>query len=428
MSQLIYYIALAGAVLLLPLGGPVLTMLGWNFDTAGGSALFKIHPSTYIFAAGAGLALASGQRQFWTLLMRPWYLPFLLTALAIVARSVPIARAGGSGGEFSGALVSFVTPALMVLVFQMERTDLDRLGGLIRGFFVFNSLMALVERAIDHRFIPTFLDASGNEHRAAALLGHPLAAALLTGLVIINLVTAPKRETSLPMRGAEIGLHGLAMFAYGGRSSLLFLPFMLVAAMLFARNGGGTNRVTVAQRLAPFALIGVGVVVLLLPIPFVEATLSRFTNDNGSADTRLAAINILGSLSPSELMWGVDVFRRTTLMDFYHTPLGIELCWISLIVTYGLVVIAPLMIALPLFLVGIARRLDRSALYMAIYFLIVTAGSVGFATKSLIISDLILLMTTLARARVRGFSRVFGTAAGEGGRPRFRAPQPTGAT
>ena len=410
MNQFIYYMVIAGAVGLFVLGGPLLDMLGWSYASAGASAITKIHPTTYLFTAAALLGLATFRARYWAIVRTPWFVLFLVATGIFTVRAALIAGTGTvGGGELSAALVNFVTPAMMLICFQVERSDLDRLGQALRGYFVLNSVMALVERLIDHRLVPSVLDTM-NEHRSTALLGHPLAGALLTGLLIVHLATAPKRGVPIWLRVAELGLHALAMFAYGGRTALLFLPFVIAASAIFARRPAGEARVSIWQRVGPLLMIAAGVLLILLPIPFVEATLQRFTEDNGSADTRSAAMTLVTSLDTHSLMFGVDTYRRQELLDFYHTPLGIELNWVALTIIYGLAVTLVMAAALPTMLLGFSRRLDRSAKFMVLYFLIVTAGSVGFSVKSLLIPQLMVMMATLAQPRERTAART---------RPRF---------
>lgn len=387
--------AFVGAYAAFLLNGPLLGMLGWQYDAAARSPFTKIAPATYLFVIGGVLAIFSGRRRFLSVAKTPWFLIYCIVAALVTVRAAFVTEA--SGGELSTALVSFVTPPLALLCLQLPREDLDLIGRGLRVFFFINSLMALAERAVGHRFIPSFLDQYPTEHRAAALLAHPLLGALLTGELIIILIIAPKRDLSLPIRAAEIFVLLLAMFAYGGRTALVFLPFMLVAYAVLARNRAGDSHISVMQRLAPLVLAAVGILFVFLPIPFVEATLQRFTEDNGSALTRSAALNIAGELDTHGLLFGVDIYRRVTLQAFFNTSQGIELGWVGLLLTYGAIVTTALAIAMPIFLFGIASKLNRGAFYTVLYFLVITAGSAGLANKGLLLTTLLILMVTLCQ-------------------------------
>lgn len=115
-------------------------------------------------------------------------------------------------------------------------------------------------------------------------------------------------------------------------------------------------------------------------------------------------------LSPQELLGGIDMTRRSILMNFFKTPWGIELAWASLVITYGLLATLPMVMALPVLLFRTARPLDRSAFYMTILFLVVTAGSLSFGVKSLAIVQIVVLILTLCQPEARQRRRAGGLA------------------
>ena len=414
MTQTIRYLSILAIICSFPLNGPLLDLLGWPYDSPGAPTLLKIAPATFLFGAGAALAIFSGRSRFFALLRAPWFLIYLAAVVILIARAVFITES--SGGELSTAFVTYGTPLMALISLQLDRDDLNRIGIMLRIFFAFDSLMALAERVVGHRFVPSFMDSYAGEHRAAALLAHPLLASQLTGQLLLILVLSPQRRVPIAVRAVEIILHVLAMFAFGGRTALVFLPFILIAYALFARNRRGEVRVTALQRVLPIAVALAGVLFVFLPIPFIEATLQRFTEDNGSANTRNAAISIIQSLDLHGLLFGIDIYQRTLLMAFFKTSQGIELGWIALTLSYGLIAIIPLAIGLPLFLFGAARTLNRSATYAAIYFLTITAGAAGLASKGLFIADLLILMQVLCQrepvARLRLPRRSDGAAPG----------------
>ncbi|MGK2908824.1 MAG: hypothetical protein ACSLE1_03350, partial [Sphingobium sp.] len=150
-------------------------------------------------------------------------------------------------------------------------------------------------------------------------------------------------------------------------------------------------------RLLPIIVVILGICLVFLPIPFIDATLDRFTNDTGSSQTRDSAVQVLSMLSPQDLLTGITVSQRQTFMTFFNTPAGFEVSWIALIVTYGLLATIPMMIALPTLMFGTARGKDRSAFYIAVLFMIVTIGSLSLGSKSLLLSQTLVLMLTLTQ-------------------------------
>ncbi|AUW59848.1 hypothetical protein C1T17_18960 [Sphingobium sp. SCG-1] len=398
MYQLTYYVVVAGTTLLFLFNAPLLNLIGWPYTTGGGSIVTKIHPSFYLFLIGAGVSLFFGQRRSWSVVRTPRFLIFLLATFILLGRAIFITMAGKNEGELSAILDTFLTPALLIVCFSViSAPDLGKIGLALRVFFVFNSLMGLVERVVGFRFIPSFLDKFTSQDRAAAMLGHPLNAALLTGTLIVYLATGTQTKTRPGIRVAEILLHALAMFAYGGRSALVFTAAVVLLSSVITRQSAGGPRIGMAQRLMPLLIIAAGVFLVFLPIPFIDATLDRFTNDKGSSQTRDGAMQVLSMLDMDQLLTGINVTQRTTFLTFVNSPAGFEVSWIALTVTYGLLATIPMMLALPTLLFGTARNLDRSAFYIAVLFMIVTVGSLSLGSKSLLLSQALVMMFALTQ-------------------------------
>ncbi len=398
MNSWINNLLLAGTFLIFAFNGPLLTLAGWPYDLAAASLITKIHPAVYVFLLAAGLGLSSGDTRYWQFAKRPIFLAFLAVSILTVLRAVVIAASGVTGGELSSAIVTFLLPALILIAYQgATPLTTERIGIGLRVFFVFTSLMGLTERLIGFRFIPSFLDFEDrNELRATALFGHPLTAAVMTAMMIVYLVTARRRQKAVTTRLPEIILHTAAMFCFGGRSALVFTPIVLLFSAVFVRQRQGQAKVTGWQRFLPFGILVIGLIFIMLPIPFVEQSLERFANDHNSAETRNAAIGMLRVISPQELLWGIDANRRQIMLDFFKSPAGIELSWVALALSYGAIIAIPLFIATSAMFVSLARRLDRSALFMALLFMIVTAGSLSLGSKSLLLATAFMMMLTLA--------------------------------
>lgn len=392
MKQLLKILAVLGIVSMFILPATVLQLIGWDYLSAGASAITKIHPSLYLLLLPVGLGLFSGNENMWAILRRPAVLLYVFATLVITVRGVQIAASGVTGGELSIAIVTYNIPLLTILALTIIDAPLRaKLAVALQVFFIINSVMAIAEQGIGYRLLPSFLDAFGNEHRSSALMGHPLLGAMFTGLYLVHLASSGRRDALSAPRIMEIILHTAAMFAYGGRSALIFTAVTIALSGLFARGQFSS------QRWLSVILLVTGLIFVFLPIPLVDTLIDRFTNDQGSAETRAAAIRMLSMLTPNELLYGVPGPRRVILQGFLHTEVGIELSWVALTVTYGLLAVIPMMIALPMLLFSTARRLERSAFYMALQFLVVTAGSQGLAGKGTLIAQLLIMMQILAQ-------------------------------
>lgn len=398
MTRLIYYIAIIATILLFGFCAPMLDLIGWSYTTAGGSPVTKIHPAFYLLLTGSVLAVAFGQRRAFALVATPRFLLYFVAAAILVGKAIMITLAGKNEGELSSTLDTFMTPAFVLICFYaVKPEDLSRIGAGLRLFFVFNSIMGIVERLIGSRFVPSFIDQYTSQDRASAMLGHPLNAALLTGVMIIFLVTSVRNTVPAPLKIGEIMLHALAMFAFGGRGALVFTVLVLLISSVSVGRAGQAERAGFAQRVIPFAIIAVGIVLVFLPIPFIDATLDRFTNDQGSAQTRDGALRAIMMLDLNQLAVGIDVSQRQVMMKFLNTPMGFEISWIALTLTYGFLATIPMLFALPVMLFGSAQNLDRSAFYIALLFMIVTVGSLAIGSKTLLLCQTLIMMLTLAQ-------------------------------
>jgi hypothetical protein len=379
------------ALFALPTG--VLDILGWEYSSEGGSILTKIHPTTYLLGLLAICGFFAGrsptERKEHA---RGIAAVYTVCAVSAVGLWILVARLGGGDiANISAPIVTFITPALLLpALFSFGTHERERLAATIRLLFVANSLVALVEQQVGHRFIPTFLDAFPNEWRSGALFGHPLSNAFLTGTMLLYLATA-HNAGRLSQRLPELLLHSVAMFCFGGRASLIMLPIVLLIGSLIGNRRHAANSWSLA-----FTVLGFAIAICATPIPFVQSALQRFTADGGSAMTRLAAIRMMEGLDPSSLLFGIDLASRNFLMRINNTPLGIEISWLALTLTYGLIATAFLAVGLLVAFWGLSKNGDKSAPVMAFYFFLVTAMSLSIGSKTLMIAQAITLIYILA--------------------------------
>lgn len=382
-------------------GGPTLALLGWDYTSAG-SGLTNVHPATYAFIALAPACLLASA-QFRRIFKDPIYLAYLAVATGFLIWTWRLSQREAGGGELTIALVTYLTPAIALIPLQgLAAERLNAMGSALRIFIAGNSLMALVERVIGHRFIPSGLDMYGNELRATALFGHPLAGALITGMVLINLLTSRARRGGFLSRAPEIGLHGLALFAYGGRSSIIFVALIAIFSSLHVGRARGQANISFVQRLTPYlAVLALGIIALS-PIKFVQDTLDRFTSSSEGATStsaRLSAFDLLSSLTPHEFYNGVLPGHRQLIMNYFGTGAGVEISFIALIFSVGAVAGISMMIACLVLALSRTRGLDRSAFFMVVFFIIVTGTANSIGGKSPMITVLFVLIFTMSQLR-----------------------------
>lgn len=400
MSRVHFAFALLAISTIFYLQGPVIDTLGWAYSSDAVSTFTKIHPAIYLYFIAAGLAILDSvtPRVRIDPLIKSWQFRFYVAAvLFLIFKAMRIAASGDSAGEQTLALTTYATPILVLLsTVRLRLNQLSVAATVIRIFFVANSVMALTEVVIHRRFIIAYVEQSGLQGRATALSGTSLNGALLTGLIILLLTFGPRRKFPKIWRLPELALHGLAMFAFGGRAALVALVMALVWGGLTVRSKSGEDRLGVFQRLIPFFVLILGVILILFPPAFVAHTLDRFNfTTDASAATRLVLLDIFRDLGPRQLLWGASQTYLQHLYFLYRTPWGIEAAWLQLIAVFGLVVTLPLLVSLICLLLRLSARLDRSAKLVMLYFFVVTATSLSIGSTSLLISQLILMLMTI---------------------------------
>ena len=398
MNRLLTILTIMGCVMLFLLSPPMLELIGWPYLDSGASIILKIHPAFYLFIISAFLIFTYRNGLIRPIIKSSWFLLYSFAAICLLAKGIYIGLGGVTGGELSVAIVSFIIPVLVLMCVPMLNSEaMDKAGTSLHAFFAINAVLAISEQIIGHRFIPSFLDFFPREHRSAALWGHPLTGALFTGLFIVHLVSMNRKNSSNAVLFGEIILQVVALFAYGGRSALVFTAVTILLSGLLASNNFNKRNYIVRQRILPFLMVIIGIIIVFIPIPMIDATIDRFTNDGGSAESRNSALAMLNLITHEDFLYGITGPHKIMLEKFLHTEAGIELCWISLILSYGLIVVIPLAIGLPAMLIGLSARLDRSVAYMSFMFFVVSAGSQGFSSKSTAISQFLVMVLVLGR-------------------------------
>lgn len=400
MARLFYILFMVAIVSIFIMSASLLDLVGWQFTDDSGPFITRMHPATYLIVLTTIIAAIAFPNKVLRAISQPFFIFYSVAVLILFGRAIVAMLSGVTGGELTTVATNFFTPALFYICSRcVTGDDLRKLEIPMRGFLVVNSLMALGERVAGQRFIPGFLDKT-TDPRSAALVGHPLNGSMLTGLMLVYLVSARRTDSPITRRFPEIMLHAAAMFAFGGRAALVFTPVLLLfTAVIGGRKEGETN-ITWQQRALPIALVVIGLSMIFMPIDFVDSTLDRFTQDNNSAATRNVAVELLLTVPTHNLLFGMNIIDRVAITTYYGSPAGLELAWASLTLTFGLLAILPMMIGLPWFLWNITKGLDRSARFMLFLFLVVTAGSLSFGVKSSLIVQFMLMTMILSQRKL----------------------------
>ena len=393
-----------------------LEYVGFAYVTSGGGLLTKVHPSTLLaFAALASRCLAS-RRPLATAGRLAGGDPgvvLLLLAVAIAACDAAVV----AGTPLTGLIDTFILPvACFLLLRDLRPRYRRRLAAAVTLLLFANAIMAMVEFANHAHVIPVTVPEGvtsdptianavfdwraeiAQDWRAAALLGHPLVNGLIVGCFIICLVAPAADWLPFPLRTGLLLVEGLSMFAFGARASLVFTAVIVAALLLrrgLAMRRDGTR---LPRRVLAVALGACAIAALAVPAlsqtEFFTRTLGRFLDDNGSAATRLTMFRLFEPFAWSDIVLAPGKDVLATWQRLQGLEFGIESSWIGLILTYGLVVAAMLVVGIGAFSLSLVRGAGRGAAAVLLAFFLsvsVTASLSGKTTTFAMVVALILL-------------------------------------
>lgn len=282
--------------------------------------------------------------------------------------------------------VFVLTLCIAVSLMRLDDGTLRRAGTALHVFFFVNSALGMVEYASGWRAIPFFDNGQviTFDWRSTSLLGHPLVNALITGMYAVMLAGGAG-----PFRGgARAGLvlfHLTALVAFGGRSSTVaaLAVIALFALLRFARIlAGGRFRLRSAAA-------GLLVTCLVLTGGFVAANvgaadrfLARFTEDAGSAATRVTMFKLFDDFSAAEIALRPDPDVLANRQRRAGLTIGIESYIVGFILYYGAIVTVFFFAGLGAFLAEVVRFSGAAALVPIAYYLTISAGATGISVKS----------------------------------------------
>ena len=308
----------------------------------------------------------------------------------------------------SSAIVSYVSAALFVLLLKAQSLRrLAQLKQLLLLLLFANAAVGVYEYLTGGLIAPLVLtdissgDVIDTSHwgqvRSAGLMGHPLTSTMLSGFFLVCfcarfLFARVSLGESLT---AAMLLAALPLF--GGRGAIL--AFLIVVMLMLIIKGAQSLQ---RRAMSRHALLYLLCSLLLLPLlsyaayltGFLDPVLSRMEDDNGSASTRLIAIEIMLDTPLLNLLLG-DVDRSLSAkVLLYGSRYGIEIGWIALILTYGALLSGFLLYALYLNLCQLYQRLSPLVIFPWLYAFIAWSSGTGISGKTIMLSAA-LIMTIL---------------------------------
>ena len=348
------------ALLMLALSPAALELMGWQYGETGGGALEKIHPATMLAALLLFAAAASHGNPLTSLLetleAHPGVVVYLAGIGLLVFDAIYVVNL-----PFTTFIDTFLAPAIVfLLLLDLPERRGRTLALLIHAFFIVNALIGIAEFALGFRITPIVAEGiTLDEWRSSALLGHPLANAILTGCYMIMLVTGGARDLPYWLRPVAFAVSAVGMIVFGGRAAtgflLLFLAAGVVKRIIALLAGAKLDTRAVLFTLVALPLAAL-VVLSLADAGFFDQFLGRFTDDEGSASTRIEMFELFRHVSWPDLLLGPDHDHIVTLMAIYGLEFGIECFWISMIFSHGLIVAGAFFVCLLCFCLEVVRR------------------------------------------------------------------------
>lgn len=385
-----------------------------QYVTAGGSFVEKLHPATYLTVTALCLALlrdGNPVRGLVSVGAGSAAVPFYLVCwLFLLMQTLLLER------TFTGIIDTFLLPLLLVLaIWQTRPADRRSLALLIHVLMLVNVMIGYYEFISGQRIIPLTLGdvVVLGEWRSAALLGHPLVASGLVAAYVMALTLRPRLcphpFVRLPLIAVCLG----SLMVFGGRMALLSTLFIMAGCFVFGLfhllRGGRVPLVAVIVG-SGAAFAGIIAVFGLLELGLFDKMLLRFSSDKGSAQARLAMLDLLGRLDWHEMVLGTVSSRANALQSELGLEYGIENFWISSIVQFGLIATVLITTGLVAFLTMLLRRSSPASLAVVALMTVIAAGSVSFSSKNIQLAQFVILIAVLlprdARSAVPAPARV----------------------
>jgi hypothetical protein len=400
-------------VLYLAISALTLAKLGIPYDLPGGSPLVKLHPGTWVLLLASLLALADNGHPLAVLFRSLRQVPALATYLGCMGFVAVWAvwRNGTSGAAFIVDTLWMPGLAWLVLLQYGPARHRRLLGGML-VLLGLNALIALAEFGVKAPLVPRYaLDESlvpdAGYFRSSALLGHPLANALVT----VSLMPAAMLLHGWRRWGLLL-LLGLSLLAFGSRTALavmLLVYLSALLAMLALRAARGRySYLQLTGGLLAMMLVATAAVAMVWLSGLGERIFANLTWDN-SANVRLVALQALQHLDDFDWWIGVpparieEIALRLGLDLRFET---IENFWVVLLMQFGLVGFVPFLLGLFVAMVHLWRRAAPPMRLALPVYLLVASGANTLASKS--VSLTLLFVAALASAAWAAPARAAG--------------------
>lgn len=397
---------LAAYLVLLSVPSTFLDFIGYDYSSIGGLPFTKIHIATYFAVLTFVVFVVSYPRKAD---LARYYLAtklgtiyfFLATTFAVI--NIVVGGRSGFGMYFDTDLHLFACCMLLPFV---PPDGMERLERFVHWFFAVNAVLGIFELVSGINVFPLMTYSPDGittlEPRSTAFLSHPLHAASVTCAYIVSLLLGAGKLLRADLRVPMIVLQTMALLAFGGRTAFL-LTLVIVAVGLawqVLKFAGGKHvpRVNVILAIATVP-VGIAVIAMLAHAGFFDQFLDRFTEDGGSARSRVLMIPLLWSFDWSDFLWGANTDYARAQVYSFGLEWGVENPFLQMSVYQGVVVACLVMSGLLLLLYDVYKRLEPYVIFPIVIYLLLCNTFGSFAGRFVNFSIFIVMISALFRRR-----------------------------
>ena len=389
-------------VSLLAISPLALYMFGWQYFDTGGGPLEKFHPATLV----ASIVL---------LMMAMQYGNPLTGLIEIIRRHEPLIPYFAANlfmivyaSTFLKLPVTifietFIGAALIFIVLQDAGERMaHKLALLIHLLMFINAALGFYELVAGFRLTPLVINGEDllDEPRSTALLGHPLANAMLMGTYIVMLAQGGARDLPKALRPICFFMALASLIPFGGRAA--------TAATLAALGYLGIRRIMDILAGAEFEIRSILAGIIIVPLTAFgvmiafdlgafDTLTNRLFDDEGSAGTRIEMFALFRYLSTYDLIFGPDTAMLMTWVRLHGLEYGIESFVVAFILNYGLLCTVLFFPPFAMYLYYLKTSLRPGTGLVIIHFLAVALTSISLSSKSPTMSVFVMLLTILMR-------------------------------
>jgi len=391
-------------ILLFVVSGTALDLIGYDHSSIGGSPLTKIHVSTYFIVVIFAIFIISYPAKHdlvrYYLATKLGTIYFICAATFGLINIVADGR-NGFGMYFDTDLHLFLCCMLLPFV---PPHGMDRLERFLHGFFAVNAIVGILELALGVSLFPlTTYSPDGLttlEPRATAFLSHPLHAATTTSMYIVSLLAGGGKLLRPRLRIPMIGLQTVALLAFGGRTALLLtlviIAFILLWQAMRFTAGKSLPRISVITAVA-LVPVGIAAIAVLAHLGFFDQFLDRFTEDGGSARSRLLMLPLLFSFNWADFLWGASTDYVRAQIYSFGLEWGVENPFLQMSVYQGVVIASLIMTGIFMVLYDAFKRLEPRVIFPIAVYLLLCSTFGSFAGRFINIAIFMIVISTLFR-------------------------------